>query len=251
MNILNMLWRNMKWRFQNWFTIIITILQPMLWLVLYSAVAGQTMKSTGIENYTAFILPGIIILVTFSACSSGGIINFLMKSSGSYYRILIAPISRSSIVLGQMLEAILCTFLEVVILFIVGLFFSVKVASGIIGVLLIILLVFMTAFFMSGLSYSISLFLPNEVIYETIMTAIVLPIFFLSSALFPVEKLSGGLLVAVNLNPFSHIINALRSLIFEKSVSIENILSVIPLLIVMCCGSFALALWRLKKETVS
>lgn len=249
MNVLNILWRNMRWRFQSPLSIVVTILQPFIWLVLYSFVAGQTMQSTGISNYTAFILPGIIVLVTFSACSSGGIINFLMKSSGSFYRILIAPVSRSSIVLGQMLEAILCSFLEIAILCVVSLFFSVQVASGIIGIALMILLIFLTAFFMSGLAYSISLFLPNEVIYETIMNAIVLPIFFLSTALFPAESLSGGLAVAVNLNPFTHIINALRSLIFGETILIGDLLPVIALFAVMCCGSFSLAMWRLKKET--
>lgn len=216
--MLNILWRNMKWRFQNPLSIAITILQPLIWLVLYSAVAGQTMQNIGIGNYTAFILPGIIVLVTFSSCSSGGIINFIMKSNGSFYRILIAPVSRSSIVLGQMLESILLSFMEVAILCVVGLFFSVKMASGIAGITLMILLIFVTAFFMSGLAYSISLFLPNEVIYETITNAIVLPIFFLSSALFPPENLSGGLAIAMMLNPFTHIINALRSLIFGETI---------------------------------
>ena len=247
--MLNILWRNMKWRFQNPISIVVTILQPLIWLVLYSAVAGQTMQNMGIGNYTAFILPGIIVLVTFAACCSGGIINFIMKSNGSFYRILIAPVSRSSIVLGQMLEAILVSFMEVAILCVVSLFFSVTVASGIAGIALMILLIFMTAFFMSGLTYSISLFLPNEVIYETIMNAIVLPIFFLSPALFPLESLSGGLKIAVMLNPFTHIINALRSLILGETILFGDILPVILLFAVMCCGSFALAMWRLKKET--
>ncbi|MBU3130016.1 ABC transporter permease [Clostridium tagluense] len=247
--MLNILWRNMKWRFQNPISIAVTILQPLIWLILYSAVAGQTMQNMGISNYTAFILPGIIVLVTFSACSSGGIINFIMKSSGSFYRILIAPVSRSSIVLGQMLEAILLSFIEIAILCIVGLFFSVKVESGIAGITLMILLIFMTAFFMSSIAYTISLLLPNEVIYETIINAIVLPIFFLSSALFPPEILSGGLAVAVMLNPFTHIINALRRLIFGETILLWDILPVITLFAVMCCGSFALAMWRLKKET--
>lgn len=247
--MLNILWRNMKWRFQNPLSIAVTILQPLIWLVLYSAVAGQTMQNMGIGNYTAFILPGLIVLVTFGACCSGGIINFIMKSSGSFFRILIAPVSRSSIVLGQMLEAILVSFVEVAILFVVSLFFSVTVASGIAGIALMILLIFMTAFFMSSLAYSISLFLPNEVIYETIMNAIVLPIFFLSTALFPAENLSGGLKIAVILNPFTHIINALRRLIFGETILVYDILPVIALFAVMCCGSFALAMWRLKKET--
>lgn len=247
--MLDILWRNMKWRFQNPLSIGITILQPLLWLVIYSAVANQTMQNAGISNYTAFILPGIIVLVTFSACCSGGIINFIMKSSGSFYRVLISPVSRCSIVLGQMFEAILLSLMEVAILFIVALFFSVKVCSGIAGMGLIILLVFMTAFFMSGLTYSISLLLPNEVIYETIMTAIILPVFFLSTALFPSENLSGGLKIAVLLNPFTHIINALRSLILENTISFRNIVPVTLSLTIMCCGSFALSMWRLKKET--
>lgn len=247
--MLNILWRNMKWRFQNLLSILVTILQPFIWLVLYSAVAGQTMKNMGISNYTAFILPGIVVLVIFSACSSGGIINFIMKSSGSFYRILIAPVKRSDVVLGQMLEAVLVSFLEVAILCLVGLLFSVKVASGIAGIALMIMLIFMTAFFMSGLAYFVSLLLPNEVIYETIMNAIVLPIFFLSTALFPPENLSGGLAVAVNLNPFTHIINALRSLIFGEKILFGDILPVFALFTVMCCGSFVLAMWRLKKET--
>jgi len=249
MDVLNILWRNIKWRFQNPISIAITILQPLIWLVLYSAVAGQTMQNMGTGNYTAFILPGIIVMVTLAACSSGGIINFIMKSNGSFYRILIAPVSRSSIVLGQMLEVILVSFLEVAILCVVSLFFSVTVASGIAGIALMILLIFMTAFFMSGLTYSISLFLPNEVIYETIMNAIVLPIFFLSTALFPSESLSGGLKIAVMLNPFTYIINALRRLLFGETILVGDILPVIVLFAVMCCGSFALAMWRLQKET--
>lgn len=247
--MMNILWRNIKWRFENKFTIIITILQPLLWLVLYSAVAGSTMKDTGITNYTAFILPGVMFLVIFSSCSSGGIMNFLMKSSGSFYRILISPASRSSIVLGQMLESILVSFFEVIILYVVSVFFSVHISSGILGIAFIAILIFLLAFFLSGLAYTISLCLPNEAVYETVMTVIVLPIFFLSSALFPPENLSGGLAVAVKLNPFTHVINALRSLIFGEKIVFSEILPVILLFVLMCCGSYALAMWRLKNET--
>lgn len=247
--MLNIMWRNMKWRLKNPISIVITILQPLLWLVLYSDMASQTMKNMGVGNYTAFVLPGVIFLVIFSASCSGGIINFIMKSSGSFYRNLIAPVNRSTIVLGQMLEVILLSFMEVAILFVVGLFFSVKVSSGIAGIALMILLIFMTAFFLSGLAYFISLCLPNEVIYETIMTAIVLPIFFLSTALFPDGNLSGGLAVAVKLNPFTYIINALRSLILGENIIFGDILPVMLLFTVLCCSSFGLAIWRLKKET--
>lgn len=249
MRIITLLNRNIKWRFHNAFTIIITILQPMLWLVLYSAVAGQSMKGIGISNYTAFVLPGLIVLVSFGACSSSGIMNYLMKADGSFYRILIAPVKRSTIVLGQILEAVLCTFLEVAILCLFSLFFSVKIATGLLGFLFIVLFVFMTAFFMAGLTYAISLCLPNEVVYETVMNAIVLPVFFLSTALFPADSLSGGLAVAVYLNPFTHVINILRNLILKGNIIPGEIASAALLLAVMCLLSFTWALTRLKKET--
>lgn len=248
MSVLTMLHRNMKWRFHNAFTIVITILQPMLWLVLYSAIAGQTMQNAGIENYTAFILPGLMVLVSFGTCSSSGIMNYLMKSDGSFYRVLIAPVRRSSIVLGQLLEAVLCSFLEVGIMVIASLFL-VKIPISIPVVFYTVVLVFLSAFFMAGLCYGISLILPNEVMYETVMNAIVLPIFFLSTALFPANSITGALGVAINLNPFTHVINALRSFILYEEIHMGQIAFVMALFVVLGCISFAWAHFRLKKET--
>lgn len=248
MSVFTILYRNVKWRFHNAFTIVITILQPILWLVLYSAVAEQTMKNTGIENYTAFILPGLVVLVSFSTCSSSGIMNYMMKSDGSFYRILIAPIRRSSIVLGQLLEAVLCTFFEVGIMCAVSLFFSVRLVASITGTLLIFILIFLTAFFMAGLAYGISLILPNEVIYETVMNAIVLPVFFLSTALFPTDGIGGALKIAININPFTHVINVLRDLILYGTTKVSNIAFAVILFALMGTISFIWALHGLKKE---
>jgi ABC-2 type transport system permease protein len=83
---------------------------------------------------------------------------------------------------------------------------------------MMILLLFLTAFFMAGLSYSLSLCLPDEDVFQTVMNTIVLPIFFVSTALFPLEGISGGFRIAVMLNPFTHIINTLRTLFFEDSI---------------------------------
>lgn len=248
MSVFTILWRNIKWRYHNAFTIVITILQPLLWLVLYSTVARQAMQNTGINNYTAYILPGLIVLVSFSACSSSGIMNYMMKNDGSFHRILIAPIKRSSIILGQLLEAVICTFLEVGIMSIVSLLFSVELQINVIALLLIFILVFLTAFSMAGIAYSISLILPNEVMYETVMNAIVLPIFFLSNALFPIENIKGILAIVINLNPFTHVISAIRSLLLYGTINITNYIFVVCLFVIIGSISFLGAFHRLKKE---
>lgn len=249
MSTVTILKKNIKWRFHHRFTIIIAVLQPVLWLVLYSTVAGQTMAGTGISNYTAFIFSGLIILVSFSTCGSSGIMNYMMKSDGSFYRIFTAPISRSSIILGQVFEAVLCSFLEVGIMSLIGLFFSVNIFRHITGLLLIILLIFLTSFFMAAMSYGISLMLPNEMVYETLMNAIVLPIFFLSSALFPVDEMKGLLKIFINLNPFTHVINSIRSVLLYGTIQKNETLFSILLLAVIAGLSFCFAKYRLHKET--
>ncbi|MFP4698643.1 MAG: ABC transporter permease [Eubacteriales bacterium] len=246
--MLNVLWRNMKWRFKNPVTIVMTILQPMIWLILYSTVAEQTMKGVDGGNYTAFIFPGIIVLVTFSSSGSSGIVNYIMKTRGSFYRIQISPIKRSSIVLGHFLEAIILSFFEVTVLCVLSLFFSVRVASGANGLLLMYILIFLIAFFISGISYSLSLKLPNEDIFQTVMNTIVLPIFFVSTALFPLENITGGFRIAVLINPFTHIINNLRKLIFESSIDFNRFFYTLGIFIILCFFSYALALRCLEKD---
>lgn len=81
------------------------------------------------------------------------------------------------------------------------------------------------------------------------MNAIVLLVFFLSTALFPEGELSGGMAIAVKLNPFTHVINALRALILQGNIVIHDVIFVILLFAVMCLVSFSWALHRLKKET--
>ena len=174
--------------------------------------------------------------------------NYMMKADGSFYRILIAPIKRSSIVLGQLLEAVICTFLEVGIMSIVSLLFSVKPQINLITLLLILILVFLTAFSMAGLAYGISLILPNEVMSETVMNAIVLPIFFLSNALFPIDGVKGVLAFIINANPFTYVISAIRSLLLYGTIDILNYFFVICLFVVIASISFGWAFYHLKKE---
>lgn len=189
--------------------------------MLYSVVAKEIMKGTEINNYTAFIFSGLIILVIFSTCGSSGIMNYMMKSDGSFYRILITPVQRGSIILGQAFEAILCSFLEV-------------------GIMSMI---------MATMAFGISLVLPSEMMYETLMNAIVLPIFFLSSALFPVEQIGGILKILININPFTHVINSIRLIVLTSTIQTDDVLFSISLLILMCFISFVFAKNRLIKET--
>ena len=247
MSLFPLLRRNIKWRFCNAFTIVITVLQPLLWLVLYGLAAGRIMGRAGISDYTAFLLPGLAMLVSFSASSSSGIMNYMMRADGSFYRILISPVSRSAIVLGQLLEAVLCTFFEVGILAIAGLLLSVRPAFHAGGFFLVLLLLFLMSFFAAGLSYGFSLLLPDAAVYEFVMNAAVLPVVFLSSALFPAEDAAGIPGFFIRLNPFTRVIDVLRSLMLSGTAEPSALLSVLVLFAVLCGAAFLWAVSRLKK----
>ena len=75
---------------------------------------------------------------------------------------------------------------------------------------------------MARLSYSISLILLNEILYETVMNAIVLPIFFLSSALFPIDNIYGILKAIILINLSTHIIHVLRFLILYGNIKLRR-----------------------------
>lgn len=246
MTVVTILARNIKWRFHNKATIVMTILQPFLWLTLYSAVAKGTMQHAGVENYTAFILPGLIVLVGFSACSSSGMMNYMMRNDGSFYRMLEAPVSRSAIVLGQLLEAVLCTLLEVAILGGVSIFYGVRItadAAILIGLLFLIVLM---VFFMAGLSYGISLLLPNEAVYEGVMNTVVLPVFFLSNALFPTDGTEGILKAVICCNPFTYIIDVLRSFLLWGKYEDGRFFCVLLLFFILGGAGYLWAVYRLR-----
>jgi ABC-2 type transport system permease protein len=215
METYNLFWRNVKWRFQNPITIFLTVIPPIFWLVFYSTVLTNSMGG----NYPAFVLAGLLVLVVFSSSGSSGVSNYASKADGSFYRILISPVKRSSIVMGHILDAAVFSFVEIGILLIISFLMSVRITSGLFGFLLMVVQLFFTVFFVASLSYTLSLGLPNENVFHTMMNTFVLPVFFVSTALIPFEKIPVGFRFFVTLNPFTHVINSLRNLIRDVVIN--------------------------------
>lgn len=247
MEIFNIVWRNCKWRFQNPATIVMNVVQPIIWLLLFSTIFQPVSGSD--VNYTTFIFPGLLIMsVLTSAGISCGIANYSIKSDGSFYRIYISPIKRSSIVLGQILDVEILSFIGVGILLLLSIPFSITISSGFIGIILIIFILFLCVFFVASFSYIMSFVLPDENAFIGLMNTITLPLFFVSTALMPAEQLPAFFQVAAKINPFSYVINCIRGLILTKSVVWKDILLVSVLLITLGTLCFKFAVHMLNKE---
>ena len=247
--IANIFWRNIKWRLQNPLTVIMTLLQPLIWLLLYSTVFNADFTGISSGSYTGFILPGILVLVIFASSGSSGVINYIMKTKGSFYRIQISPVKRSSIILGHILDSAVLSYLEIAVLFIISFFLSAKLSLEISDFIPLIILFFLVIFFISSFSYTLSLILPDENIFFVIINTFVLPIFFVSTALIPYESISSSYKTVVLLNPFTHVINSIRNIILENTTNWGLFLNSAGIMGILCIFSFILSVYYLNKSS--
>ncbi|KWX84953.1 ABC transporter permease [Paenibacillus riograndensis] len=244
MQAYNLLWRSIKWRFQNPVTIIMTLVQPLIWLLLFSTIfsSGSTEGS-----YTAFILPGILVMGVLSSSGVSGIANYSLKTGGSFYRMMISPVKRSSIILAHIFDAAVLSFIQIVVLMGIAMLMSVRIASGVGGVLLMAVLLFLMVAFVAAISYTVSLALPDENSFIAFINTFTLPLFFVSSALIPFEQLHGGFRIAAMINPFTHVVNGLRMLAQRTTIDWHQLFTTGGLLFVLGAISFIVAVHFLKQ----
>lgn len=217
MEALNIFERNVKWRFQNPVTLVMTLVQPLIWLVIFSRLF--TGSSIGDVNYTAFILPGILVMTVLSGAGISGIATYSNKENGSFYRMIISPTKRGSIVLGHILDAAVLCLIESTVLSIIAFMMSVRIGTGIFGLLLAVLLIFVVIFFVASISYTMSMVIPDENAFIAMINTFTLPLFFLSTALLTRDQAPGVFKVLISINPFTYAIDSFRNLINDNSVN--------------------------------
>ena len=212
------IWLRENKRFVRYRSRIITsVVTPLLWLIIFGTGLGSAVRfGTGAAGYQAFIFPGIIgQTILFTAVFSG--VSVIMdRQYGFLKEILVAPISRPSIVFGKALGISTTAMIQGMVLLLLSFIVAVPMTPIIflesVGVILLISLG------LSGLGLLISSFSDSMEGFTLIMSFIVLPIFLLSGALFPITGLPSWLQVAVYINPLTYGVDALRNIILNEAV---------------------------------
>lgn len=167
-------------------------------------------------GYQAFIFPGIIAQTILFTSVFSGLSVIQDRQFGFLKEILVAPISRPSIVLGKAIGISTTALIQGIILlflsFVVSVPMTIPILLESIGVIILI------ALGLSGMGLLIASFTDSMEGFNLIMSFIVMPIFLLSGALFPITGLPSWLQVAVYINPLTYGVDALRSIILHQSV---------------------------------
>ena len=210
MSVIYILWlREVKRYLRSRAQIIASLGQPLLYLLVLGFGLGSVFRNAGQGSYVQFIAPGIIGMgVLFTSIFSG--IGLLWdRQFGFLKETLVAPVPRLQIMAGRTLGGATIACIQGMLVLIVCLLAGFRPAS-ITSVPLALMFMVLIAIVFSALGTVIGSLLRDMQGFQLIMNFLVMPIFFLSGALFPLTSLPLALTVATRLDPLTYGIDGLR-----------------------------------------
>jgi ABC-2 type transport system permease protein len=212
---MKIVWRRELIRFVNdRMRIATALVQPLLFLfVLGSGLQSVSSAGTHGVDLKTFIYPGILcIAVMFTAMFSAASIVW-DREFGFLREMMVAPVRRSSIIIGKCLGgATVAGFQGVIVLCLAG---AVHVPYDPLLILGIFGLQLLLAFTVTAFGVMVAVRIKQMQSFMGVMQMIVMPMFFLSGALFPVSGLPAWLAVLNRLDPLTYAVDPMRRLVFS------------------------------------
>jgi ABC-2 type transport system permease protein len=210
MSAIYILWlRQLKRYMRSRARIVGSLGQPLLFLLALGFGFGPTFAKAGGGNYIQFLAPGIIAMgILFTAVFSG--IEIIWdRQFGFLKETLVAPVSRLQIVLGRALGGATVALIQGVVVFVVCLVAGFRFQrAALLPVAL--LFMFLIAILFTAIGTSIGSVLQDMQGFQLIMNFLVMPLFFFSNALFPVQGLPRALQLIVRVNPLTYGVDGVR-----------------------------------------
>ena len=208
-------WRRELIRFVNdRMRIATSLVQPLLFLfVLGSGLQQLSSAGTHGVDLKTFIFPGVLcISVMFTAMFSAASIVW-DREFGFLREMMVAPVRRSSIVIGKALGgATVASFQGVILVCLAG---TVHVPYDPLLILGILGIQALLAFTITAFGLMVAVRIKQMQSFMGVMQMIVMPMFFISGALFPVQGLPGWLAVLNRIDPLTYAVDPMRRLVFS------------------------------------
>ena len=200
---------------------------------------GPIYAKAGGGNYIQFLAPGVICMSILFTSIFSGIEIIWDRQFGYLKETLVAPVSRIYIMIGRTLGGATVAMIQGLVVFILT--FAVGFRPISITMLPVAFLsMFLVALFFTALGTAIGSRLDDMQGFQIIINFLVMPLFFLSGALFPIEGLPKALEVVTRLDPLSYGVDAMRGTLSGAAhfgVGLDLIVLFILVLIVMIFGA--------------
>jgi len=185
--------------------------QPLLFLLALGYGMGSVFQQAGQGNYLDFLAPGIIgMSIIFTAIFSG--IEIIWdRQFGFLKEVLVAPMSRLEIMIGHTLGGATVAFFQGVVVLLISMAVGFKPYWA--GVLPALGIMFLAALLFAAFGVAIASRLNDMQGFQLIMNFLIMPLFFLSGALFPLQGAPKTLSIIAAADPLSYGVDALRGLL--------------------------------------
>jgi ABC-2 type transport system permease protein len=210
MEVMYALWlRQIRRYIRSGSRLIGTLGQPILLLLALGYGIGAIYKRAGAGDYLQFLVPGIITQTVLLSGIFWGVIILMDKRFGFLSELLVTPVSRTKILLGSALGGATISILQGLIVFLISLALGFRphdwaMVAPAFGVLIVICLA-LTCF-----GAAIASMVDDFQGFQAINNLLVMPMFFLSSALYPLDHVPDLLRWISQANPISYMVDALR-----------------------------------------
>lgn len=208
--VIYILWlRQLKRYFRSRARIVGSLGQPLLFLLALGYGFGPIYQRAGGGNYIQFLAPGVIAMgIIFTAIFSG--IEIIWdRQFGFLKETLVAPVSRLNIMIGRTLGGATVALLQGIIVFIITIFAGFRPIHWA-ALPLTLGIMFLTALLFTALGTAIASVLEDMQGFQLIMNFLVMPLFFLSGALFPLNGLPEGITLIAKFDPLSYGVDGMR-----------------------------------------
>jgi ABC-2 type transport system permease protein len=217
MKTIYIMWlRELKKYFRSKSRIVGSLGQPLLFLLALGYGLGSVFQAAGHGSYFQFLGPGIIgMSIIFTAIFSG--IQLIWdRQFGFLKETMVAPVSRLSIMIGRTLGGATVATMQGLVVFVIATLFGFHPYSWAL-VPIVIIYMLLVALLFTALGTGIASLLEDMQGFQLIMNFLVMPLFFLSGALFPLTGLPAVLSILTKIDPLSYGIDAFRALLVNLS----------------------------------
>ena len=217
MNTIYILWlRQIKRYLRSKARMIGSLGQPLLFLVALGFGFGPIYQKAGGGNYIQFLAPGIIAMAILFTGVFMGIQIIWDRQFGFLKETLVAPVSRIEIMIGQTLGGATIATAQGIIVFLLSMVVGFRPQSWI-QLPMAFLFMILIAILFTAIGIAIASPMEDMHGFQMVMNFLIMPIFFLSGALFPLDNVPGALSTLSHLNPLSYGIDGLRVALVDGS----------------------------------
>ena len=226
------------WRTRS--RIVGSLAQPVLFLVALGFGLGPVFQQAGAGNYFQFLAPGIIgMSILFTAMFSGMEVIW-DRQLGFLKETLVSPSSRLSIFKGRTLGGASVALIQGIVLFIITLLIGFRPTSFVYLPLFFVFM-FLLAFVFTALGTAFASKVQDMQAFPLIMNFIIMPVFFLSGAVFPIDSAPTAIKLIALFNPMSYAVDGLRLSLGGVShfgIGLDLIVLCISAVVVLLVGSY-------------